>query len=133
MAEERSALFVRIPATQARRLDAQARSLGRTKQDFVSDLLTTSLGPPPSSGAGQQDSAEPDEVLTLVELAEMLKLDEAVVMERVATGELPGRRFGDHWRFSRAAVLGWLDGTDADRPRAGFAQRPAQFPDDGRG
>lgn len=120
MGDARSALFVRIPAAQARRLDAQARTLGRTKQDFVSEMLATSLGPLPTGGTGEQNAAEPDEVVTLGELAEMLKLDEPVVMERVAAGELPGRRFGDQWRFSRLGVLRWLDGSDAERPGPGF-------------
>lgn len=83
-------------------------------------MLSASLGPPASGGPDQQDVTEPDDVLTLAELAEMLKLDEEAVMERVVNGEVPGRRFGDRWRFSRLAVLGWLDGSDADRPAAGF-------------
>ncbi|MHB1519618.1 MAG: helix-turn-helix domain-containing protein [Acidimicrobiales bacterium] len=52
-------------------------------------------------------------MLTLDELAGILKLDEGAVMARVDTAELPGRRFGDQWRFSRRAVLTWLDGSDA--------------------
>ena len=115
-------MFVRIPAVQARRLDAHARAVGRTKQDVVTDLLAASLGPSPAGDPDPNDEVpnQPDEVITLPELAEMLKLDEATVMERVAGGELPGRRFGDQWRFSRHAVLSWLDGSDAERPGPGF-------------
>lgn len=120
MVEDRSALFVRIPSAQARRLDVRARTLGRTKQDFVSDLLAASLDSSASGGPGAEGRTEPDEVVTLAELAEMFKLGEAAVMERVATGELPGRRFGKEWRFSRLAVLRWLDGSDAERLGPGF-------------
>lgn len=60
-------------------------------------------------------------MLTLIELTELLKLDEPAVMTRVMSGELPGRRFGEQWRFSRLAVLRWLDGTDAaGRSSTGF-------------
>ena len=120
VADARSALFVRIPAAQAKRLDAQARTLGRTKQDFVSDLLAASLGATTAGADSGQDTVPPDEVVTLGELAEMLKLDEPAVMERVLAGDIPGRRFGDQWRFSRLAVLRWLDGCDAGRPGPGF-------------
>jgi excisionase family DNA binding protein len=35
-----------------------------------------------------------------------------------AAGELPGRRIGQKWRFSRRAVLDWL--AAPERARAGF-------------
>ena len=123
MSEERAALFVRIPASQARQLDSTARALGRTKQDLVTDLLATSLAHEPVPVDAPPDST-PDDVLTLDELAELLKLDPDTVMVRVDAGEVPGRRFGDHWRFSRHAVLAWLDGLDKPaRTPPGF--RPA--------
>ncbi len=50
---------------------------------------------------------EPD-VLTLEEVAELLAVAPAAVAELAASGELPGRRIGEHWRFARTAVLGWL-------------------------
>ena len=149
MAEERAALFVRIPASQARRLDERARALGRTKQDLVSELLASSLAPDrvrtrgadvhgdietgSGGGAGEgggsvggegpsrAPSSGPSEVLTLEELADWLQLDPEAVLVRVAAGELPGRRFGDEWRFARQAVLAWLEGTDPpERAPAGF-------------
>jgi excisionase family DNA binding protein len=117
----RAALFVRIPAAQARQLDSRARALGRTKQDVVAELLATSLVSLDRSPAGQPPPDRPDEVLTLAELAELLKLDAAAIMVRVDAGELPGRRFGDQWRFSRRAVLAWLDGSDSpERTPPGF-------------
>ena len=121
MPEPRAALFVRIPATQARQLDSRARALGRTKQDLVTDLLATSLVPVDPSPDGRSPGSGPDDVLTLAELADLLKLDPEMVMVRVDIGELPGRRFGDQWRFSRRAVLAWLDGSDSpERTPPGF-------------
>jgi excisionase family DNA binding protein len=121
MSEPRAALFVRIPAAQARQLDSRARALGRTKQDVVADLLATSLVPLEPSYSGQAPQDSPDEVLTLGEVAELFKLDTSTIMVRVDAGELPGRRFGDQWRFSRRAVLAWLDGSDSpERKPPGF-------------
>jgi excisionase family DNA binding protein len=58
-----------------------------------------------------------EEVVTVDELAEMLRLPADVVTARAERGELPGRRFGDDWRFIRGAVLAWLaGGTDEPRP-----------------
>ena len=142
-------MFVRIPASQARRLDHRARALGRTKQDLVSELLASSLAPDrvrtrgadvhgdvetgSGGGAGEgggsvggegpsrAPSTGPSEVLTLEELADWLQLDPEAVLVRVAAAELPGRRFGDEWRFARQAVLAWLEGTDPpERAPAGF-------------
>jgi excisionase family DNA binding protein len=55
-----------------------------------------------------------EEVLTVDELAELLRLRPDVVKARAERGDLPGRRFGDDWRFMHGAVLAWLaGGTDA--------------------
>ncbi len=122
MPETRTALFVRIPASRARQLDSRAHSLGRTKQDLVNDLLESALAAGEVSGVEDGPRDAPDEVLTLTELAELLKLDDDAVLVRVHSGELPGRRFGGEWRFSRRAVLDWLDGHDApERRPPGFA------------
>ncbi|WP_276938549.1 helix-turn-helix domain-containing protein [Ferrimicrobium acidiphilum] len=122
MPENRTALFVRIPVSRARQLDSRAHALGRTKQDLVNDLLESALAAGEVSAVEDGPKNIPDEVLTLVELAELLKLDDNAVLVRVHSGELPGRRFGSEWRFSRRAVLDWLDGHDApERRPPGFA------------
>ena len=51
-----------------------------------------------------------DEVLDLREAAVLLGLDEQVVADEAARGNLPGRRIGGQWRFSRAHLLAWLGG-----------------------
>ncbi len=129
MLEPRAALFVRIPAAQARQLDSRARALGRTKQDIVADLLATSFTSAVTPPVDHAPPGAPDDVVTLDELAAMLKLDPDTVMARVDAGELPGRRFGDQWRFSRRAVLAWLDGSDTpERTPAGFGPSPRTRP-----
>ena len=58
-------------------------------------------------------AAEPAEVVTVVEVAELLQVEVEAVEELADAGGLPGRRIGGEWRFSRRAVLGWLGGDGA--------------------
>jgi excisionase family DNA binding protein len=48
------------------------------------------------------------EVLTAAEAAALLQVGEDDLLALAGRGELPGRRIGDAWRFSRAALLAWL-------------------------
>ena len=134
---ERSALFVRLPADLATRLDAHIGSVGRSKQAVVTDLLTAQLG---AEGQAHTASRDPGElagvetetigsVVDLEQVANLLKVSTTDVMARIADGDFPARRFGDSWRFSRPAVLAWLAGTDPIHDReTGFA-RPIGNPD----
>jgi excisionase family DNA binding protein len=49
-------------------------------------------------------------VLTAEQLAQLLQLDVRTVRSLAARGEIPGRKLGREWRFSRRAVLDWLAG-----------------------
>lgn len=55
-----------------------------------------------------------DEVLTLDELAEYLKLSKSTVYKLVGEGKIPGQKVGRHWRFSKAVIDSWL----AAKPQA---------------
>jgi excisionase family DNA binding protein len=46
--------------------------------------------------------------VTLEEAAALFKLSAEAIQESAERGELPGRRFGKDWRFSKLAVLTWL-------------------------
>jgi excisionase family DNA binding protein len=118
MSEDRVPLFVRLPREQAAALDRLVDSTGRRKQQLVSELLGDRL----TVGRAEivQDAAG-GEVLTLQEAAELLRLPVEPVRASALAGELPGRAFGDEWRFSRAALLAWLAGGDARWERAGEA------------
>jgi excisionase family DNA binding protein len=48
------------------------------------------------------------EVLTAAQAAELLQVTEEEVIVLAERGELPGRRIGDRWRFSRPALIAWL-------------------------
>jgi len=59
-------------------------------------------------------------VLTVDQLAELLQVDAKTVRSLAAKGELPGRKLGRHWRFSRQAVLDWLATPERRKGAAGF-------------
>jgi excisionase family DNA binding protein len=51
-------------------------------------------------------------VLNVQQAGELLQIAEAVVIELAEAGQLPGRKLGSAWRFSRAALLAWLAAPD---------------------
>jgi excisionase family DNA binding protein len=126
MAKNRVPLFVRLPRDQAAAIDRLAGATGRHKQHVVSELLADRLTPnrePVSIGRVEAlgvSEVRADEVLTLDEAAALLKLSKEAVLARAETGELPGRRFENEWRFSRLAILSWLG--DGELPKR---RRPA--------
>jgi excisionase family DNA binding protein len=52
------------------------------------------------------------DVLTTAEAADLLRTDEETVERLAKKGELPGRKLGDDWRFTRTALLRWLGGAE---------------------
>jgi excisionase family DNA binding protein len=122
MAAKLTPVFIRLPKEQAAALDRLADQSGRSKQHVVSELVGHALAPPKPRplpmGRVEVSSAvdtRADEVLTLDEIASVLKLPSVAVRQRAEDGDLPARRFGNEWRFSRLAVLSWL--ADGDKPR----------------
>jgi excisionase family DNA binding protein len=109
MADERVPLFVRLPREQAAALDRLVDSTGRRKQHLVSDLLADQLA---VGHIEIREGAGTEEVLTLQEAAGLLRLPVETVRASAIAGDLPGRRFGDEWRFVRAALLAWLAGVE---------------------
>jgi excisionase family DNA binding protein len=117
-------VFVRLPRSQAAALDRLAAESGRAKQHVVSELVAQALtapGPAPLTVGRVELSTAPasrhnaalsvprdDEILTLDDVASLLRLPADAVQARAEAGDLPGRRFGKEWRFSRLAVLAWL-------------------------
>jgi excisionase family DNA binding protein len=142
--EPTQALFVRIPTLQARRLDRAAFELRRPKQALVSELVERYIDNVGDAGRRRVtvETLEPDTmvvghhafrpggpersrvdepaVLRSEQAAELLQVDVALLEQLAETGELPGRKLGGEWRFSRASLLRWL-GRDADSEAAGDA------------
>jgi excisionase family DNA binding protein len=123
MTDERP-LFVRLPAPEAEKLDRAAHSLRLPKKDLVTALIARHLDSVEDQrrvvvelgsdaltvGHASVRPAEPPEVLSLAQLAELVQVPEEDLAAMAEAGELPGRRLGGEWRFSRAAVLAWLAG-----------------------
>ncbi len=119
---EEAALFVRLPADAAARLDRAAEALGMRKKDLVAGLVERYVDPesPRAMGALRLgsysfQSYEATEVLDVPQAAELLQVDEATILELADGGKLPGRKLGKAWRFSRAALVAWLSTTPERR------------------
>jgi excisionase family DNA binding protein len=104
----RQPLFVRLPAAEAQKLSRASVELGRPKQDLVAEALRALELPGEGFGFGRHVGSP--EVLTAEQLAELLQVDAKTVRSLAARGELPGRKLGREWRFSRRAVFDWLAG-----------------------
>lgn len=50
-----------------------------------------------------------NEILTLKELAEYLKLTEKTAYRLAAEGQLPGFKVGGSWRFKLADIEAWIE------------------------
>ena len=46
--------------------------------------------------------------MNVEQAAQFLQIEEPMVVELAEAGKLPGRKLGDAWRFSRAALVTWL-------------------------
>ena len=109
---------MRLPRAEAERLDRAAARLGTSKGKVVADLLAQHLEPPTGIDAlkgapvGRHEFTPVHEleVLTLEHLAALLELDVDAVRALAEQGDIPGRKLGEQWRFSRAAILEWLGG-----------------------
>lgn len=111
----RIAISTKVPVRLARAIEQRTVAEGKTKQAVISDILSKQL-----------DGDERD-IMDLPGTADMLGVSEQALLERIARGDFPARRFGDEWRCSRGAVLDWLNGTDEVSRRQGWlrGERPA--------
>ena len=131
--EPEGALYVRLPAKAVDKLDRAAEALGVHKKDLIAGLVsryvdpdskrglnalgalaqprrvTVELGDPgPTLGSYSFQSYDPPEVMNAEQTAQLLQLEEKVVLELAEAGDLPARKLGYVWRFSRSAVIAWL-------------------------
>ena len=135
-----TALYVRLPANAVDKLDRAAEALGVHKKDLVAGLVskyvdpdsqhglsalgslsqprrvTVDLGEPaPTMGSYSFQPYDPPEVMNAEQAGQFLQIDEKVVSELAEAGKLPGRKLGNTWRFSRAALVAWLAGPEKPR------------------
>jgi excisionase family DNA binding protein len=123
--EDYTALYVRIPSAEAEKLHRAADVLKTPKRELITKLVAEfdpddpvwtrpvagpSVGAQAEFGFGQHSfrPAAELEILTPAQLAGLLQVEEETVVELAESGELPGRKIGEEWRFSREAILAWL-------------------------
>jgi len=58
-----------------------------------------------------------DEILTLKEVAEYLKLAEKTAYRLAAEGKLPGFKVGGSWRFKREDIEKWIEQRKANEKK----------------
>ena len=61
---------------------------------------------------------QPD-VMTVAEVSEYLRLTESTVYRLVRTQEIPGRKIGGTWRFSRQQLESWLASSSTNSQKDG--------------
>jgi excisionase family DNA binding protein len=119
---DETALFVRIPAEEADKLHRAASVLGAPKRELITNLVARYVDPENPAALNELGGARADwtvgqhsfrpveelEILTPAQLAALLQLEEETVLELAERRELPGRKVGEEWRFSREAILAWL-------------------------
>ena len=130
-------MFVRLTTEQGARLDRAAAAVPAHKQDLIGGLVDRYVDPSSAEGVaalrelvagGRRVTVEmggeapvvghaefrpyaPPEVLDAAQAAELMAVEETAIVELAERGELPGRRLGGAWRFSRRALLDWLGGS----------------------
>ena len=56
----------------------------------------------------QPMAAKRDEIMTMDELAEYLKISKATLYKLATDNKLPGQKIGKRWRFHKDAVDEWV-------------------------
>jgi excisionase family DNA binding protein len=93
--------------------DAALDHLRRIGQGLPDRQVTIKL-PDPAPAVGHHHftpapmPAPVPDVLTAEEAAALLQVEPADLVALAEAGRVPARRIGEHWRFSRPALLDWL-------------------------
>ena len=61
-----------------------------------------------------------NEILTLEETAELLRIPRSSVYKLAREGKIPAQKVGRHWRFHRETLINWISGQGSlgDNPGA---------------
>lgn len=78
-------------------------------QNFASKLSIPQYSIILSSSSGWKNAYMNDEILTLKEVAQYLKLAEKTAYRLAAEGKLPGFKVGGSWRFKREDIDRWIE------------------------
>jgi excisionase family DNA binding protein len=119
---DETALFVRIPSAEADKLHRASNVLGAPKRELITRLVARYVDPENPATLSRLGGAEGEmsvgrawfrpaeelEILTPAQLAGLLQVEEETVIGMAERKEIPARKVGEEWRFSREAVLAWL-------------------------
>jgi excisionase family DNA binding protein len=73
------------------------------------------------------DAADTTQVLTLSEAAAFLRVSDGSLLQLATLQEVPGRKIGNEWRFSKTALQNWLG---ASAPKKGLLSQIGALKDD---
>lgn len=121
MQESHTPLYVRLSADPARRLQNAVAASGKSKRQLVEEAVGAHLSDQGLVLGSASLREQPPEVLTAGEAASLLRVSEGQLLQAAEQGQLPGRRIGEEWRFSHAALSSWL--AEDAREQTGSAQR----------
>jgi excisionase family DNA binding protein len=125
---QRRALYVRLPNAAAEKLDRAAFELRIAKQDLVADLVESHLDHVAGTRRVVVESLDDSltvghhsftptpelEVLTLDEAAQLLRIEPEELAKLADEGDVPARKLGEDWRFTRSGLLNWLGHEDEE-------------------
>ncbi len=60
----------------------------------------------------KEKMSKKQEILTIEELSEYLKIPRSTLYKLCQEGRIPSQKVGRHWRFRRETINQWLDKTD---------------------
>lgn len=69
---------------------------------------------PPLSESDPQPMMDTNDVITLNEAAELLRVHPVTLRKRAVAWRVPHRRLGAEWRFSRNVLTAWIQRRDED-------------------
>lgn len=116
MHDAQTPLYVRLSPDPARRLESAVAASGKSKRQLVEEAVGAHLSEAGLVVGSASLREELPEVLTAGEAATMLRVSEPQLLQAAERGDLPGRRIGDQWRFSRAALSAWLCVASGEAP-----------------
>ena len=71
-----------------------------------------------------------DEILTIREMAELLKINEKTAYKLASAGKIPGFKVGGSWRFERQEIAKWIQRKVEEQQGGSRKWRPNITPSD---
>lgn len=135
---DQTPLYVKLPQAAVDKLDRAAAALGVHKKDLVAGLVSKYVDPDSQKGLTALGSLstrrpldtadgglmmgtysfqpyDPPEIMNAEQAGQFLQIEENNVIELAEAGQLPGKKLGPVWRFSREALVQWLSTPEKER------------------